>query len=361
MRKHSFTEENHAAGKVRNANSRTIFKDPVLCAQFLRYLDMPELNEVRPEDIEDVSEVYQAYLGIEFEADTINKIHLRSAKKTKKEQGDSLYLISLVEHKSRVDYNVSMQLLKYMACIWNEYAKEMEQKKEGCTRRKEFRYPPILPIVYYEGSRNWTADLHLKDRVWMGEEFKDYLPNFRYHVVRLHDYSDEDLLAHGDAMSLIMMINKIQNAEDFKRFRQSPPEQMDEILKNTTENIRDIIKNVMYGLLMKMSVPVDEARQYVEMMEECHMGELFENFEKIDIQAERRNTEEARKDATEARKDATEARKEAAKAKENLIKSCVSLCQEFGSTRETAIEKLMEKCGLSRKQAEEKVNLYWHS
>ena len=69
MRKHSFAEENHAAGKVRNANSRTIFKDPVLCAQFLRYLDMPELSEVQPEDIEDVSEVYQAYLGI-----MINKI-----------------------------------------------------------------------------------------------------------------------------------------------------------------------------------------------------------------------------------------------------------------------------------------------
>lgn len=117
----------------------------------------------------------------------------------------------------------------------------------------------------------------------------------------------------------------------------------------------------MYGLLMKMSVPVDEAMQYVEMMEECHMGELFENFEKIDIQAERKNTAEARKDAAEARKDATEAHKEAAKAKENLIKSCVSLCQEFGSTRETAIEKLMEKCGLSLKQAEEKTNLYWQS
>lgn len=103
-----------------------------------------------------------------------------------------------------------------------------------------------------------------------------------------------------------------------------------------------------------MSVPVDEAMQYVEMMEECHMGELFENFEKIDIQAERKNTAEARKEATEARK-------EAAKAKENLIKSCVSLCQEFGSTRETAIKKLMEKCGLSLKQAEEKTNLYWQS
>ena len=32
-------------------------------------------------------------------------------------------MISLIDHKSDVDYNVAMQLLKYMACIWAEYEK----------------------------------------------------------------------------------------------------------------------------------------------------------------------------------------------------------------------------------------------
>ena len=34
---------------------------------------------------------------------------------------------------------------------------------------KDFRYPPILPIVYYEGSQKWTAPLHFRDRVAYGE------------------------------------------------------------------------------------------------------------------------------------------------------------------------------------------------
>lgn len=43
---------------------------------------------------------------------------------------DTLYVISLIEHKSEEDYNVIIQLLKYMICIWTAYAKEMEQKQK---------------------------------------------------------------------------------------------------------------------------------------------------------------------------------------------------------------------------------------
>ena len=38
-----------------------------------------------------------------------------------------LYIISLVEHKTQVEYNVIMQLLRYMVHIWEDYEKEMEQ------------------------------------------------------------------------------------------------------------------------------------------------------------------------------------------------------------------------------------------
>lgn len=86
------------------------------------------------------------------------------------EQETPLYLISLIDHKSQVDYNVSIQLLRYMVCIWNEYGKEMEGER-GEARNKSFRYPPVLPIVYYEGKEPWTADVHLQDRIQMNDLF----------------------------------------------------------------------------------------------------------------------------------------------------------------------------------------------
>lgn len=52
------------AGAVRNVNSKKIFRNAELCCQFLRdNFDIPILKNLRPEDIEDVSEQYQAYLG----------------------------------------------------------------------------------------------------------------------------------------------------------------------------------------------------------------------------------------------------------------------------------------------------------
>ena len=46
-------------------------------------------------------------------------------------------------------------------------------------------------------------------------------------------------------------------------------------------------------------------------------------------------------------------------AEENKIKMIVSLCKEYGSTKEETAEKLIEKCNLTKEEAIEKVNLYW--
>lgn len=294
---------------MRDISSKRIFQDPILCSQFLRdNMDIPVLKNVRPEDIEDVSERYHPYLGVEFQSDTVKRIRICDADGNEKEE--PFYLISLIELKSSVDYNVAMQILKYMVCIWDDYGKEQERIQEGITKRKYFKYPSILPIVYYEGVAKWTADLHLRDRIQKGNVFGFHIPDFVYKVVRNHDYTNEELLARGDAISLLMMINKVQTAEDFREFCQSPPEEMDQILKNASNSIRSTIRDTMYGLLMKMNVPVEEANRYVESVEGCRMGYLFENMEKIDIQEERRKTAQARKETEEEKKKTAQAKKQ---------------------------------------------------
>ena len=81
------------------------------------------------------------------------------------------FLISLIEHKSRVAYNVIMQLLRYMVFIWIDYEREMKNQtgNKDIVRTKGFKYPPILPIVYYEDSSRWTADMNLAERIMLNE------------------------------------------------------------------------------------------------------------------------------------------------------------------------------------------------
>lgn len=191
----------------RDISAKTVFGNPVLCAQFLRdNFDMPMLKNVQPEDIEDISERYYPYLGTEFDSDSVKKIRILDIDKGRKAgRKEPPFLVSLIEHKSLVDYDVSMQLLRYMVCIWTEYRREMEAVKEGCTGQKGFRYPVIIPIVYYEGKPEWTADMCLRDRIGGSMGFGEWIPDFRYEVIRVHDYSDRELLSRGDEMSLVML------------------------------------------------------------------------------------------------------------------------------------------------------------
>ena len=295
----------------------------------------------------------------------------------KKRRKTPFYIISLIEHKSQVDYNVVMQLLRYMVCIWTDYEKECDRIKEGSSAGKTFRYPPVLPIVYYEGTGKWTADRYLSDRILLQEMFKEFIPDFTYRVVRLHDYSNEELLSREDEMSLLMLINKIQSAEDFEEFARLSQEKVEQIVEKTPAHVLEIIAKTIWSLCMKMNVPQEEAKQYVEKVKERQMGYLFENMEKIDIQKERRKTAKERRQREQAERQAEQAQikiakmehklqeaekrnqKERQEVLQNTVKTIVSLCQKFGATKETAMTQVMESCGLLQEEAKEKVEFYW--
>jgi len=194
------------------------------------------------------------------------------------------YLISLIEHKSKVDYNISVQLLKYMVCIWAEYERQFEVKYQGEVKNKSFRYPPILPVVYYEGSDSWTAPMHLKERIFMQEVFAEYIPDFTYCLVNNRDYTNEKLLEYNDEMSLIMLLNKIQNAADLSRFLKIPPEEINRIVKESPETVIDIIVMVIQALCTKLNVSKEDTEKCVKKVRTRDMGYLWENMEKIDVQ-----------------------------------------------------------------------------
>lgn len=215
----------------RDMQGKTIFKDAELCAQFLREnIDHPIIRRVRAEDIEDYTERFIPFFGNEFESDTIKRICIKC------EKNDFVfYMISLIEHKSTVDYNVTMQLLKYMVCVWMEYEKSLGEGFKNKVKNKSFRYPPILPIVYYEGKENWTAGMELKDR-----------------------------------------------------------KEMEGVLDGVDERILDILGSVMLTLCRRVNATEKETEKCLELVRRGSMGYLFENMEKMDIQAERRNTAQAR-------------------------------------------------------------------
>ena len=214
----------HNAHAKDNA-AKIVFGDPVLCAQFLKgYTDIPLFKEIKPEDIENVSSHFLPLFQESRDSDTVNKIRIGNSE---------IYLIALIEHQSENDFDMSFRILRYIVFIWTDYAAQQEKLHKGITKSKAFLYPPILPIVYYEGTSTWSAPLNFKNRVFLSDVFGDYIPSFNYLVVPLNKYSKQDLIEKNDELSLIFLINQLQSSSEFHNLKDIPKEYTEHLTENT--------------------------------------------------------------------------------------------------------------------------------
>ena len=342
MAKNSFNSKTSFNSKARDSSSKLIFENPILCAQFLRgYLDIPLLKEVQPEDIEDVSERYVHMFTEERNSDVVKKVHIKS-------DGTPFFLISLIEHKAKVDYNVVMQVFRYMAFIWEDYEKEQERQHPGISRTKEFKYPPILPVVFYDGTEEWTAAASLHEKILLSDIFKEYIPNYRCLLMQLKDYSNAELMEKGDELSIIMMVSKLHRAADFAGIgKEVSAGYLRDATAGTPEHLLTIMAQVIEALLLKINVPLEEAADFAGQVKERRMGELFSNFEAYDVQATRREARE------EGRK---EGRKEGKiEARNEDIEKLIHVLEELASPVEEIKLQLIKQYHLSEREIEEKI------
>ena len=264
--------------------AKIVFGDPVLCAQFLKgYTDIPLFNEIKPEDIENVSSHFLPLFQESRDSDTVNKIRI----------GDSeIYLIALIEHQSENDFDMSFRILRYIVFIWTDYAAQQEKLHKGITKSKAFLYPPILPIVYYEGTSTWSAPLNFKDRVFLSDVFGDYIPSFHYLVVPLNKYSKQDLIEKNDELSLIFLINQLQNSSEFHALKDIPKEYTEHLTENTPDYLLKIIGKVIAVLLHKLNIPDEEVYEVTDQITRRKFSMMFDNFQAYDVQETRRVSRE---------------------------------------------------------------------
>ncbi len=268
--------------KFRDTGGRMIFENPTLCSQFLReYTGVECLKNVRPEDIEDMTERFIQPFAEERESDVVKRVNLP-------DMGE-FFVIALIEHKSSVDYNVVMQMFHYMSLIWTDYEKKAESEKKGITKSKDFKYPPILPIVYYEDTATWTAAINLKDRIFLSDVFGEYLPDYRYMLFKLQEQGETELISRNDEISFIMLINKLRNASEFGRIH-FPDGYLDDIRNKAPSDVVDVLIKLVVAYLSEINCSDDEIYDVTDQIRRGDMNRLFENFHGYDIQATRRES-----------------------------------------------------------------------
>lgn len=277
--------------KTKDNGAKLIFDDPILCAQFLRgYIDIDLLKNVQPEDIEDISARFLPMWQEERDSDSVKKIHLKA-------QDDlPLFLITIVEHQSNVHYDMSFRLLRYIVMVLTDYENEQEKLHPGITQTKDFKYPPILPIVYYEGTDSWTAVRNFKNRVQLSDVLGKYIPDFEYIVVPLTSYTNAELINKKDELSLIFLINKLRNSSDFKNLKEIPAEYFENLKENTPEYLIKLIGKIIAVFLYRLNVPREEVENFTDQIERRDFTMLFDSFEAYDVQETRRISKEEGED-----------------------------------------------------------------
>lgn len=104
-----------------------------------------------------------------------------------------------------------------MVEIWRDVYNNTPQTEQ---ERKDFRLPPIIPTVLYNGASNWTAVRTFKEMQAGYEEFGKYLLDFRYLLFDVNRYSEEELLKAANLIASVFLLDqRISPGELVKRLR----------------------------------------------------------------------------------------------------------------------------------------------
>ena len=94
---------------------KLIFGDHRLFSDFLRdFIHIDILKEVKPEDIEDISERFLPLFQNNRDSDTVKRINLK---------GSPLFVIAILEHESKVNHRSCFKMLQYICLVLDAWEK----------------------------------------------------------------------------------------------------------------------------------------------------------------------------------------------------------------------------------------------
>jgi hypothetical protein len=169
--------------------------------------------------------------------------------------------------------------------------------KEGKTKlkhstSKDFKLPPVLPIIFYDGKTRWTSSLNLVDRTLYSDIFQKYIPKFEYELVDLSKYSRDDLVSYGNLLSFIFIVDKVREAEDFDLLGTLPETYLNKLNLNVPDHLLKLLEKCITLFLMKAGVEEEQIETITEKLYKRRLVNMFDvNFSIKEIKKEERINE----------------------------------------------------------------------
>jgi len=160
----------------------------------------------------------------------------------------------LFEHKSYPDPHVTVQLLRYMAAIWEQY---LEERSGGDRQLREL--PPIIPLVFYHGARGWQPR-RLGELIQEGSDaLAAYVPDFQFVFANFSGSVTPEFRGRAVLQAILRLLQAVPAGKLAQELQRVMPLLRE--LMNNADGMRLFERIVKYMLQVDETVTMDEVRK----------------------------------------------------------------------------------------------------
>ncbi len=152
----------------------------------------------------------------------------------------------LIEHQSTPVLSMGFRILFYMTLIWDRQRQEWQR---ASLPESEWRFRPIVPILFYTGDRDWDTPLSVTALMDLPQELERFVPSHDTLFLNLPATASEDLTAQEHPFGWIARVLQKEKAPD-EAFMNELRQAVARIDQLTTENRVEWQKAIHYLLLL---------------------------------------------------------------------------------------------------------------
>ena len=269
---------------------RQILKDKSQAAIYLNdWLKIKPNYEIKPEELEEVTESYITHNWSNKETDIVYK--------DKKYDG----VFYLIEHQTKVDYLMAKRIEEYKNEIENHY--ELNRTKINNEKRR--KVANVIAIVIYIEDKKWKAKKNLDEIKIVNPRIEGTIED-DYALISINEYSIEDLKEklkknNKNIILKLALINKIAKQKEIKNIIKEiktikiEENEIDYIASYINERISKKIGKDVARLMIKYLEDNLEKKEEKNMLE-AFVDRILEEGEKIAKRGLIEGREEGRKE-----------------------------------------------------------------
>ena len=168
-----------------------------------KYIGLEWMMALEEKDLELIDKEFITDQFDTYESDLVYKVYTKNG---------IIYLFFLLELQSYNDFSMPFRLLVYMTAIWIDYFKNCDKNER---RRKDYRFPAIMPIVLHNGEQNWTASCSFSQMIDHAELFEKYVVDFEYALVSVNKLTESEIIDSNTLIDNIFLADKKRTRQEW--------------------------------------------------------------------------------------------------------------------------------------------------